>query len=51
MDNKNDDFDDFIGYVAMVNDDGTTKKGCGSFISAMIAVILILCLLSTCLGR
>jgi hypothetical protein len=51
MDDKNNDFDDFTGYVAMVNDDGTTQKGCGSLITAIIAVLLILCLLSTFLGR
>ena len=51
MNNNNEDFDDFIGYVAMVNDDGTTKKGCGPLFTALIAVMLILCLLSTCLSH
>ena len=52
MGDNNDDFDDFTGYVAMVNsgDAYTAPKGCGFLIPAIIAVVLILCLLSTCLG-
>ncbi len=49
-DDPNNDFDDSVGYIAMVNDDGTNKKGCGSLITALIAILLILCLLSQCLG-
>jgi len=51
MDDKNNNFDDFTGYVAMVNSDNATRKGCGYVIPAIIAVLLILCLLSTCLSR
>jgi len=51
MDDKNNNFDDFTGYVAMVNSDDATRKGCGFLIPAILAVVLILCLLSTCLGR
>ena len=50
MDDKNKDFDDFIGYVAMVNSDNVMPKGCGFLLPTIIAVVLILCLLYTCLG-
>ena len=53
MDDKNNNFDDFTGYVAMVNsgDAYAAPKGCGFLIPAILAVVLIFCLLSTCLGH
>ena len=51
MGDNNDDFDDFTGYVAMVNDGNPVPKGCGSLITILILVLLFLCLLSTCLGH
>lgn len=50
-DEQNDDFVDFAGFVAMMNDDGTGKKGCGTLMTILITVLLLLCALSQCLGR
>lgn len=49
---KNDNFDDFIGYVAMVNDDGSkSKPGClSSFITAVIVIVCTICVFAIVFG-
>lgn len=47
---NNNDFDDFVGFIAMINDNqtGTTKKssGCGCLTAIAILILLVLCLVS-----
>lgn len=50
---NNNDFDNFVGYVAMVNDDGSgNKHSCLSvLITALIWAIVIVCLVSVMFGN
>jgi|GEM_PF-5657893 len=48
--NENNDFDDFVGYVAMVNEPISTSKqgnGCGCLVTIALILLLILCFVST----
>lgn len=48
----NEDENDFVGYVAMVNDDGSkSKPGClSSFITVVIVMVCTICVLAIMFG-